>query len=85
MIECSQRLRSAYPEDGVVLLAEDALAISLCDDGQRQGDLAGERVVLFFREDGEQLAEEGEPELMISNEQTATELERGQRHCQLSS
>ena len=66
----------------MILLAEDALAISLCDDGQCERNLAGERVILLFREDGEQLAEEGEPELVIPNEQTSAELRRGKGNCQ---
>ena len=66
----------------MILLAEDALAISLCDDGQCESNLAGERVILLFREDGEQLAEEGEPELVIPNEQTSAELRRDKGNCQ---
>lgn len=60
----------------MVPLAQNPSSIAFSDDRQSQSDFSSKRIVLLLREDSEELPEELESEIVISNEESPTELEK---------
>lgn len=69
------RRRETYADDCVVLLGQDAVPISLCDDGQRLRRVQNEFLVLLAGKKVEQLGEMCESSVVISYEESTAELQ----------
>jgi hypothetical protein len=65
----------------VVLLAQYAISISLCDDRQRSRCLQSKRLLAFLVQQLEELMKILEAEIVVSNEKRATELLEGKANA----